>query len=57
MESYDDLMAIFLGYFMLFCAVLIISMSIAIKFNESYAILFSVVSGLTILAYGLRNVR
>jgi hypothetical protein len=57
MESYDDLMAIFLGYFMLFCAVLIIGMSIAIKFNESYAILFSVVSGITILAYGLRNVR
>lgn len=57
MQAYDDVMSIFLGYFLLFCSILIIGMSISIKFGEPYGISFGIISGLIVLGYGIRHVR
>lgn len=57
MQAYDDVIAILLGYFLLFCSILIISMSISIKFGESYGISFGIISDLIVLGYGVRCVR
>ena len=57
MQAYDDVMAIFLGYFLLFCSILIIGMTINLEFGEFYAILFGITSGLAVLAHGIRHVR
>ena len=57
MQAYDDMLAIFLGYFLLFCSILIIGMTINLEFGELYAILFGIASGLAVLAHGIRHVR
>jgi hypothetical protein len=57
MQAYDDVMSIFLGYFLLFCSILIIGMTINLEFGEFYAILFGIISGLIVLGYGIRHVR
>lgn len=57
MQAYDDVMSIFLGYFLLFCSILIIGMTINLEFGEFYAILFGIASGLAVLAHGIRHVR
>jgi len=57
MQAYDDVMSIFLGYFLLFCSILIIGMSISIKFGESYGVSFGIISGLIVLGYGICHVR
>lgn len=57
MQAYDDVIAILLGYFLLFCSILIIGMSISIKFGEPYGVSFGIISDLIVLGYGVRCVR
>lgn len=57
MESYDNLMSTFLGYFFIFCSILILSMTITLEFNEFLGFLFGSICVSIALVHGVDNVR